>query len=158
MFFDFRFSSGLELGNFIATSDLLEHSWNAITKRRSEIQFTLPIYSVLHGYCNERLNCKIVAFVTAPNFTENPIEGDGGEDLVLVSDMVKDEFTAFEFLQSRTCSDSAINGVALELFRRFYPVYEQEVFFNSLSVSSPFSPLFKNGFFFFLKWIYTNTC
>ncbi|KAL0554906.1 hypothetical protein IC582_008836 [Cucumis melo] len=40
--------------------------------------------------------------------------------------MVKDEFTAFEFLQSRTCSDSAINGVALELFRRFYPVYEQE--------------------------------
>lgn len=120
-----RFSSGLELGNFIATSDLLEHSWKAITKLRTEI--SAPIYLAFYGYYNERSNCKIIAFVTTPNCTENPLEEDGGEDLVSLSDLLNDEFTAFEFLQTKTCPDSAINGVALDLFRRFYPVYEQEI-------------------------------
>lgn len=117
----------MELGNFIATSDLLEHSWKAITKLRTEI--SAPIYLAFYGYYNERSNCKIIAFVTTPNCTENPLEEDGGEDLVSLSDLLNDEFTAFEFLQTKTCPDSAINGVALDLFRRFYPVYEQEVLF-----------------------------
>ncbi|XP_038906094.1 senescence-associated carboxylesterase 101 [Benincasa hispida] len=135
-----RFSSGLELGNFIATSDLLEHSWKAITKLRTEI--TVPIYLAFYKYYNERSNCKILAFVTTPNCTENPIDEDGGEDLVSLSDLLIDEFTAFEFLQTKTCPDSAINGVALDLFRRFYPVYEQEI---SRLISDPNTPIIITG-------------
>ncbi|XP_023526957.1 senescence-associated carboxylesterase 101 isoform X1 [Cucurbita pepo subsp. pepo] len=121
-----RFSSGLEIANLIATSDLLDHSWKAITKLRTVITADESTCLAFFGHYNERSNCKILAFVTTPNCSENPLEEEGGEDLVSLSDL-KDEFTAFEFLYSESCPDSAINGVALDLFGRFYPVYEQEI-------------------------------
>lgn len=121
-----RFSSGLEIANLIATSDLLDHSWKAITKLRTVITADESKCLAFFGHYNERSNCKILAFVTTPNCSENPLEEEGGEDLVSLSDL-KDEFTAFEFLYSESCSDSAINGAALDLFGRFYPVYEQEI-------------------------------
>ncbi|XP_022983733.1 senescence-associated carboxylesterase 101 [Cucurbita maxima] len=121
-----RFSSGLEIANLIATSDLLDHSWKAITKLRTVITADESKCLAFFGHYNERSNCKILAFVTTPNCSENPLEEEGGEDLVSLSDL-KDEFTAFEFLYSESCSDSAINGAALDLFGPFYPIYEQEI-------------------------------
>lgn len=105
-----------------------EHSWRAITEQRRNITANGSRFSAFFGHYNERRNCKIIAFVTAPNRRENPLEGDGGGDLVSFSDL-KDAFPVFEFLCSKQCSDFAINGAALALFRDFYGVYEQEVLF-----------------------------
>ncbi|XP_059462087.1 putative late blight resistance protein homolog R1B-14 [Corylus avellana] len=110
-----RFSSGLELGSFVVTSNVLHHSWAAISELYGEIHEPPSWASPVRFRTFQQPNCTIIAFVTWPPCTKEHLQGQGGGDLVS-SSALKETFPLFEFLSTKTNPRFSINKPAIDLF------------------------------------------
>ncbi|XP_059452082.1 senescence-associated carboxylesterase 101-like isoform X2 [Corylus avellana] len=109
------FSSGLELGSFVVTSNVLHHSWAAISELYGEIHEPPSWASPVRFRTFQQPNCTIIAFVTWPPCTKEHLQGQGGGDLVS-SSALKETFPLFEFLSTKTNPRFSINKPAIDLF------------------------------------------
>ena len=112
------FSSGLELANFVVSSELLYHSWAAIWNLYREINeqeglSPSPSPSMRFKVDHQQPNCTIIAFFTWPACSKDYIQGGG--DLIS-SSTLKETFPLFEFLCPEDNPHLSINKAALELF------------------------------------------
>jgi hypothetical protein len=108
---DCRFSSGLELGSLVVTSDVLHHSWAAISGLYREINEASSSFSVRFKV-EQKPNCTIIAFVTWPPCTKEHLRGEGGRDFVSSSTL-----PLFEFLCTKTNPRFSIHKPAIDLFQ-----------------------------------------
>ncbi|XP_059449360.1 senescence-associated carboxylesterase 101-like isoform X2 [Corylus avellana] len=109
------FSSGLELGSFVVTSNVLHHSWAAISELYGEIHEPPSWDSPVRFRTFQQPNCTIIAFVTWPPCTKEHLQGQGRGDLVS-SSALKETFPLFEFLCTKTNPRFSINKPAIDLF------------------------------------------
>ncbi|KAJ9683492.1 hypothetical protein PVL29_019180 [Vitis rotundifolia] len=102
------FSSARELGNLIVTSNLIDSALSKILElQRDQTALSAPVqYRVYHP----SPKCTIVAFVSSPDCTQNPLPGQG--DLV--------PSPLFDFLCTEEYPSVSINGAALTLFTSLY--------------------------------------
>ena len=113
------FSSGLELANFVVSSELLYHSWAAIQNLYREISqqeglSPSPSPSVRFKV-EQKPNCTIITFLTWPACSKDYIQGGGGD--LISSSTLKETFPdLFEFLCTKDNPHVSINKAALELF------------------------------------------
>ena len=112
------FSSGLELANFVVSSELLYHSWAAIWNLYREINeqeglSPSPSPSMRFKVDHQQPNCTIIAFFTWPACSKDYIQGGG--DLIS-SSTLKETFPLFEFLCTKDNPHVSINKAALEAF------------------------------------------
>jgi hypothetical protein len=113
---DCRFSSGLELGSFVATSNVLHHSAAVISELYGEIHEAPSSASpVRFKIDDQQPNCTIIAFVTWPPCTKEHLQGEGGGDFVS-SSVLKETFPLFEFLCTKDNPRFSIHKPAIELF------------------------------------------
>ncbi|XP_034706644.1 senescence-associated carboxylesterase 101-like [Vitis riparia] len=98
------FSSARELGNLIVTSNLIDSALTKILElQRDQTALLSPVqYRVFYP----SPNCTIVAFVSSPDCTQNPLPGQG--DLV--------PSPLFDFLCTEEYKSVSINRAALTLF------------------------------------------
>ena len=114
------FSSGLELANFVVSSELLYHSWAAIQNLYREIsqqEGLIPSPSPspsVRFKVDQKTNCTIITFLTWPACSKDYIQ-EGGGDLIS-SSTLKETFPLFEFLCTKDNPHVSINKAALELF------------------------------------------
>ncbi|XP_059455243.1 senescence-associated carboxylesterase 101-like [Corylus avellana] len=131
------FSSGLELGSFVVTSNVLHHSWAAISELYTEINeapsSASPV-TVRFKIDDQQPNCTIIAFVTWPPCTKERLKGEGGGDLVS-SSALKETFPLFEFLCTKTNPRFSINKPAIDLFASVHGVLD---FLKSQISTKPF--------------------
>ena len=111
------FSSGLELANFVVSSELPNHSWAAIRNLYREISqqeglSPSPSPSVRFKV-EQKPNCTIITFLTWPACSKDYIQGGG--DLIS-SATLKETFPLFEFLCTEDNPHVSINKATLELF------------------------------------------
>ncbi|CBI34971.3 unnamed protein product, partial [Vitis vinifera] len=102
------FSSARELGNLIVTSNLIDSALTKILElQRDQTALPSPVqYRVFYP----SPKCTIVAFVSSPDCTQNPLPGQG--DLV--------PSPLFDFLCTEEYPSVSINGAALTLFTSLY--------------------------------------
>ena len=102
--FDCRFSSARELGNLIVTSNLIDSALTKILELQRDQ--TALLSSVQYRVFYPSPKCTIVAFVSSPDCTQNPLPGQG--DLV--------PSPLFDFLCTEEYKSVSINRAALTLF------------------------------------------
>ena len=112
------FSSGLELANFVVSSELPNHSWAAIRNLYREISqqeglSPSPSPSVRFKV-EQKPNCTIITFLTWPACSKDYIQGGGGD--LISSSTLKETFPLFEFLCTKDNPHVSINKAALDLF------------------------------------------
>ncbi|RVW46488.1 hypothetical protein CK203_067217 [Vitis vinifera] len=98
------FSSARVLGNLIVTSNLIDSALTKILELQRD-QTTLPS-PVPYRVFYPSPKCTIVAFVSSPDWTQNPLPGQG--DLV--------PSPLFDFLCTEEYKSVSINRAALTLF------------------------------------------
>ncbi|MCD7466104.1 hypothetical protein HAX54_002503 [Datura stramonium] len=107
------YSTGLELGNLLLGSDLLNQSWDAISKLQQENLLEDPSlpFSVKFRVYEYPPKGSIIAFVCSPNCAVNHLREDFRE---LVS---SDEIRSFDFLCTKSNSSSiSLHKAAFALF------------------------------------------
>ena len=100
MIHDGRYSSGLELANFVVTLDILHDAWTAIWSLYTEISQNEGPSSFVRFKVYELPNYTIIAFFTWPSSSKDSVQGGGGGNLVS-SSTFKWSFPFFDFLCPR---------------------------------------------------------
>ncbi|XP_060194240.1 senescence-associated carboxylesterase 101-like [Lycium barbarum] len=106
------YSTGLELGNLLLGSDLLDHSWDAISKLQKETFLEDPSlpFSVKYQVYEYPTKFSIIAFVCSPNYAVNHLQEEFKELVSL------DEITSFDFLCTKSSSSISLHKAAFTLF------------------------------------------
>ncbi|XP_010660963.1 senescence-associated carboxylesterase 101 isoform X1 [Vitis vinifera] len=102
------FSSARELGNLMVTSNLIDSALTKILELQRDQ--TALLSSVQYRVFYPSPKCTIVAFVSSPDCTQNPLPGQG--DLV--------PSPLFDFLCTEEYKSVSINRAALTLFTSFH--------------------------------------
>nr|XP_023899074.1 uncharacterized protein LOC112010928 [Quercus suber] len=117
-----RYSSGLELANFVVTLDILHDAWTAIWILYTEISQNEGPSSFVRFKVYELPNYTIIAFFTWPSSSKDSVQGGGGGNLVS-SSTFKLSFPFFDFLCPRPKDPSfSINETAFQLFKSIFGV------------------------------------
>ncbi|XP_030968668.1 senescence-associated carboxylesterase 101-like [Quercus lobata] len=113
--------SGLELANFAVSLDVLHDAWTAIWDLYTEIsQNERPSSAVIPKVC-ELPNCTIIVFFTWPANSKDRVQGNGGGDFVLSSEL-KGSSPNFDFICTKCNPSFCINEHAFELFESIFPL------------------------------------
>ena len=142
-----RFSSGLELANFVVSLDVLHDAWTAIWNLYTEISQNEGPSSLVKFKVYELPNCTIIAFFTWPANSKDYVQGNGGGDFVSSSSLKK-SFPLFNFLCTKDNPEFSINKPALELFTSIFDELPKSVvplFSENSSSFSFFSIIFIFG-------------
>ena len=123
---DGRFSSGLELANFVVSLDVLHYAWTAIWNLYTEISQNEGPSSLVKFKVFEIPCCTIIAFFTWPANSKDYVQGNGGGDFVSTS-TPKKCFPVFNFLCTKDNQEFSINKPALELFTSIFDVLPESV-------------------------------
>ncbi|KAE9449186.1 hypothetical protein C3L33_18922, partial [Rhododendron williamsianum] len=113
------FSSGVELGNLLLSSDLLHHSWDAIDKLYRETppnhDPTSPLSIKYEVHQNSPIGT-IISFVSSPPCTPQYLQAEG-RDLLASSDALATEnFTLFQFVGTKVNPTFSLHRAAVTLF------------------------------------------
>ena len=123
---DGRFSSGLELANFVVSLDVLHYAWTAIWNLYTEISQNEGPSSLVKFKVFEIPCCTIIAFFTWPANSKDYVQGNGGGDFVSTS-TPKKCFPVFNFLCTKDNQEFSVNKPALELFTSIFDVLPESV-------------------------------
>ncbi|KAK4347453.1 hypothetical protein RND71_033792 [Anisodus tanguticus] len=128
------YSTGLELGNLLLGSDILNHSWDAISKLQKQTlleDLSLP-FSVKYQVYEYPTKGSVIAFICSPNYAVNHLQEEFRE---LIS---SDAITSFDFLSTKRNSNSiSIHKAAFTLFASLeneLPLLKQQFTSNQLLI------------------------
>ncbi|OIT31601.1 hypothetical protein A4A49_42424, partial [Nicotiana attenuata] len=111
-----RYNTGVELGNVLVGSDLLNHSWDAISKLQKDTLLvdqnqSLPFSAKYQVYDYPPTKGSIIAFVCSPNCAVNHLQEEEFRELVS-----SDAITSFDFLCTKSNSSVSLHKAAFTLF------------------------------------------
>ncbi|XP_016445492.2 senescence-associated carboxylesterase 101 isoform X2 [Nicotiana tabacum] len=110
------YSTGLELGNLLVGSDLLNHSWDAISKLQKDTLLldqnpSLPFSVKYQVYEYPPAKGFIIAFVCSPNSAVNHLQEEDFRELA-----PSDAIMSFDFLCTKSNSSVSLHKAAFTLF------------------------------------------
>ncbi|KAF7130157.1 hypothetical protein RHSIM_Rhsim10G0027700 [Rhododendron simsii] len=112
------FSSGVELGNLLLSSDLLLHSWDAIVQLYRETPPNHDPTSPLSIKCRVHPQSPIgtiISFVSSPPCTPQYLQAQG-RDLLASSDALAKNFPLFQFVGTKVNPTFSLHRAAVSLF------------------------------------------